>query len=316
MERVKQFFLKHFEFVLVAAVVVSVFVAHLLIERRSAFLSFYYLPVLLSGYYLGKRQAVATAVFSVLAVVILVVLTPKAFLSATDSSLYLTLDLVSWGAFLLLTAAVVGILFEAKQAQFEQLRVAYVGIVEILAKYLEVGDRYTQGHSLRVANLATDLAVAMHLSEGDVENIRTAALLHDIGKVEVSGNLIQKAAELTTKEKAAVDRHSDKGAEILKSVGGVLKDAVPLVLYHHRVYEQAENGESEGTPHSEIPFGAHIIAVADAYDAIITDRPYRKGRPPWQALQEIERCTPKQFNPDVVRAFRQMSGALEKKDAQ
>ena len=94
--------------------------------------------------------------------------------------------------------------------------------MEILAKYLESADRYTQGHSLRVANLATDIAIAMDLSRRDVDNIRTAALLHDIGKIEVSGKLIRKAAELTTEEKEALATHADKGAEILQAVGGLV----------------------------------------------------------------------------------------------
>jgi len=307
-ERLRQFVAKHFEFVVVAIVIISILVVHVLIERKQAFLSFYYLPVLLAGYYLGKRQAIGISVLAILAVATLVILTPAAF-QQTSTTFYLSLDLVGWAGFLFLTAIIVGLLFEAKQKQLEELRAAYVGIVEILTKYLESTDRYTQGHSLRVANLATDIAIAMELTRREVQNVRTGALLHDIGKVEVSGELIHKAARLTTEEKEALAAHTDKGADILRTVGAVLKDAVPLVLDHHRFYEHG-NEEGEKTSGHQPALGARIIAVADAYDAIVTDRPYRKGRAPWQAFREIEQNTPSQFDPAVVEAFRQVMSRL------
>jgi len=316
MERLKQFLIGHFEVVLVAIVGVSVIAIHFAIQSKGAFLSFYYLPVLLAGYFLGKRQAVATAVLSILVVVILVVLQPAPFYGQDSSKLSLTLNLMGWGAFLLLTSAVVGILFEAKEEQLVRLREAYVGIVEILAKYLESTDRYTKGHSVRVAHLSMDMAIAMELSRGQVENIRTAALLHDIGKVEVSGDLIRKAAELTSAERETVGSHAEKGGEILKSVGDVLKDAVPLVLAHHKFYMHSQELKADGTHQEEMPLGARIIAVADAYDAIVTDRPYRKGRPPWQAIKEIEQAAPDQFDPKVVEALAKvMANLVEEHDA-
>jgi putative nucleotidyltransferase with HDIG domain len=316
MERFKQILVRHFELVLVGIVVISVVAIHYAIQSKGAFLSFYYLPVLLAGYFLGKRQAVTTAILSILVVVILVVIRPEPFLGQDNSKLTLTLNLMGWGAFLLLTSAVVGILFEAKEEQLKHLRDAYVGIVEILAKYLESTDRYTKGHSVRVAHLSMDIAMAMELSRRQVENIRTAALLHDIGKVEVSGDLIRKAAELTSAEREEVGSHAEKGGEILQSVGEVLKDAVPLVLAHHQFYKHGQESTAGGVRHEEMPLGARIIAVADAYDAIVTDRPYRKGRAPWQAIKEIEQAAPEQFDPKVVEVLaRVMSNMVEEQDA-
>ena len=310
--KIKNLLFQYFELVIVVVIIGSVISVHYVIERKTFFLYFYYLPVLFSGYFLGKRQAAETAMFSILSVAILAALKPKTF-DSSDSNLYLVLDLTSWGAFLLLTAGVVGMLFEAKEKQIEQLREAYVGIIEILAKYLESTDRYTQGHSLRVANMASDIARVMSLPRNDVENIRTAALLHDIGKVELSSNLIRKAAELTTQEREVVSTHTDKGVGILQSVGGVLKDAIPLVLYHHNFYQNNEQ-ETPLIAREQIPLGARVIAVADAYDAIVTDRPYRKGRPPWQAFQEIMSSTPHQFDPQVVEALRIVMGAIKEEE--
>ncbi|MFH0965876.1 MAG: HD domain-containing phosphohydrolase [Planctomycetota bacterium] len=310
MNRLKQFTLRHFELFILLLILGSVFLVHVAIERRYAFLSFYYVPVLLAGYYLGKRHAVGAAILSIILVLLLVGKNPQGFVSGNDP-LYLSLDILSWAAFLLLTSAVVGILFETKQRQYREIKTAYVGIIEILTKYLEATDRYTQGHSVRVANLAIGIAGAMGLPDREAENVRVAALLHDIGKAEISGDIIRRAAELTNAEQEILSAHTDKGAEIVRSVGTVLRDAVPLILNHHRHFNNL------GDDHEHVvPMGARIIAVADAYDAIITDRSYRKGRPPWQALTEIEKNTPTQFDPDVVGALRTvMSNWQEEKVA-
>jgi putative nucleotidyltransferase with HDIG domain len=106
--------------------------------------------------------------------------------------------------------------------------------LEILTKYLESSDRYTKGHSVRVSELAMDIATAMKLPRTDVENIRVAGLLHDIGKIEVSGEILLKAAELSSEEKDLMQEHTVKGGYLLSSVGSVLKDVVPIVVAHHR----------------------------------------------------------------------------------
>ena len=176
-----------------------------------------------------------------------------------------------------------------------------MGVLEILTKYLESADRYTKGHSLRVADTSTDIAVALDLAVGEVENIRVAALLHDIGKIEISTDIIHKAASLTQKERKILNGHSEGGAEILSTVGSVLQEAIPVVLAHHRYYQDIDSVAGVGM---NIPVGARIIAVADAFDAMVTDRPYRRGKPAWQALEEIERCSGTQFDPEVVKAFK------------
>ena len=148
---------------------------------------------------------------------------------------------------------------------------------------------------------AMDIAIAMQLSRAEVENIRVAALLHDIGKVEISANLIGKAASLTKGEMAEVAEHSERGARLLTSVGGVLKEAIPIVLEHHKHYSQMEK-PNNGQPSTQ-SLGARIVAVADSFDAMVTDRPYRKGMQPWQAMEEIRRCSGEQFDPEVVEVF-------------
>ena len=302
MDRIKSFIIKHLEKFLVLGLTGIILVTNYFISQKLAFLNFYYLPVLVSGYFLGKKFAVYTSLFSISLVVFLVVLYPNSF-HLQSSNLQLALDLVIWGGFLFLAAAVVGTLYEQKENKIQELKKAYVGVIEILSKYLESSDRYTKGHSLRVADHATEIAKAMDMSKNDIENIRVASLLHDIGKIEISSDLISKAASLTTEEKKIVETHVEKGAEILGSVGTVLKESIPIVLSHHKFFIQNSTEERKfGT----LPLGARILAVADSFDAMITDRPYRAGKPIWQAMEELEKESGNQFDPEVVEAFRKV----------
>ncbi len=186
-----------------------------------------------------------------------------------------------------------GKLQEKSRQQTAQLREAYLGIIQILTKYLEAADAYTKSHSERVASVSAIIAERMGLVPADVQNVWTAGLLHDIGKTEVI-ELIRKSSTLAPHEKEKVDAHAELGAQLLLTTGAVLRDAVPLVLDHHRPYH--DGGDS-------IPVGARIIAVADAYDAIVSDRPYRAGRSHWQAVDVLREAAGRQFDPNVVDAL-------------
>jgi putative nucleotidyltransferase with HDIG domain len=271
-----------------------------LVDEKIMMLNFYYLPVLMAGYFIGKRASMLVAAFSILTVAFFVVINFEAF-SGGRGIAYLASGLTGWGGFLMLTSYIVGALYEQKQKRIDELRQAYVGILEILVKYLESTDRYTKGHSERVSEHAMDVAIAMQLSRNEVENIRVAALLHDIGKVEISANLIGKAASLSREEMEQVAVHPEKGAKILHSVGGVLKEAIPIVLEHHKQYSHADSSDEDLSRATST--GARIVAVVDSFDAMVTDRPYRKGMQPWQAMEEIRRSAGEQFDPEVVEVF-------------
>ena len=172
-----------------------------------------------------------------------------------------------------------------------------MGILEILSKYIESSDKYTQGHSVRVSHYAVEIAAAMKLEPQEIENIKVAALLHDIGKVDISTELIGKAASLSSEEINIMASHFERGAQILSSLGSVLSEAIPLVRAHHQYFDHDEH---KGSPSG----GARILAVADAYDAMTTDRPYRLGMPPWKVIKELERGPGTQFDPEVVACFK------------
>jgi putative nucleotidyltransferase with HDIG domain len=300
MKRLKGYVTHNFEGIIILVVLLSVIIISYLIDEKMMMLNFYYLPVLMAGYFIGKRASVLVAAFSILTVAFFALVNFSAFNGGRGIG-YLASGLAGWSGFLLLTSYIVGVLYEQKQKQYDELQQAYVGILEILIKYLESTDRYTKGHSERVAEHAMDIAIAMRLPRHEVENIRVAALLHDIGKVEISANLIGKAASLSNDEMAQVAEHSTKGANILHSVGGVLKEAIPIVLEHHKHYSEME--PSKDSVPSNKSIGVSIVSVADSFDAMVTDRPYRKGMQPWQAMEEIRRCAGEQFDPEVVEVF-------------
>ncbi len=300
----RDFVVSHFELVIVVTLLLALTFILAVVPEKLGFLNFFYLPVLAAGYAMGKKGGVLTSVSAILIVVFSVVAFPGQYVSVTRNSLTaLILNLLPWGGFLILSSYTVGYLYEEKQKQLEVIRDAYVGVLEIISKLMESVDRYTEGHSVRVSRLAMDVAMAMDLEREEVENIRVAGLLHDIGKFDITTGLIQKAAKLTEDEKAAVSKHTELGAQLVSRVGPVLKNSIPIILAHHDFYIKGiGNGKA-----NEIPLGARIVAVADSYDAIVTDRPYRKGKAPWQALEEIRKGAGTQFDPAVVDAFEKVS---------
>jgi putative nucleotidyltransferase with HDIG domain len=303
MEKVKDFVFQHFEEILILTISLIVVSASFFIFQQLAFLNFYYLPVLVAGYVLGRKMSILTAIFCVVLIAFSAINNPQLF-HTKSGGILLVSNLMLWGGFLVLAGYVVGTLYEQKEKKIHELKNAYVGVLEILAKYLESYDRYTRSHSLRVADYATNIAISMELPRHQVENIKVAALLHDIGKIEISSDLIKKAAALSDEEKKQVDVHTQKGLDLLSMVGGVLKEAMPIVEAHHTYF--VEHTSSEKGQGKEVPMGARILAVADSFDSMVTDRPYRKGKPHWEAMEELDRCAGTQFDPKVVEAFKRV----------
>jgi len=138
------------------------------------------------------------------------------------------------------------------------------------------------------------------MSEDRIEDVRAAALLHDIGKLETSREILYKAARLTEAEMTHVRGHVDKGMGLLSPVGGSLQRILPIVLAHHDKFDGSGYHPTKG---NEIPIEARIISVADVYDALVSDRPYRKGISPFEARDVIAKASGTDFDPRVVKAF-------------
>jgi putative nucleotidyltransferase with HDIG domain len=257
--------------------------------------------VLIAAHYFGRTLACLTATMAVLAVSIFALAGPQHYMLSANSGLFLLLSVCIWAGFLGLTAIMVGTLSDQRVAHIRELRHAHMGIIEILSKYLQAADQYTKSHSQRVASLSEAIASAMGLKQAEIENIKVGALLHDIGKVEISTRLIQKAASLTEAEHQEMASHTVRGAELVRSLGSILEGAIPIIMHHHDYF--AADAKAHGLHGDEIPVGARVIAVADAYDAIVTDRPYRRGRTSDEAIAIIRQGAGQQFDPHVVRAF-------------
>lgn len=173
-------------------------------------------------------------------------------------------------------------------------------LVRVLVAAIDARDPYTRGHSSRVAELAVRIARALGFSDAEVGDVELAGLLHDIGKIGVDDAVLRKDGPLTPDERAQIMEHSDKGAALLEQAT-VLPHLVPVVRHHH---EWVDGGGYPGKlKGDEIPLGARIIAVADAFDAMTSDRPYRAGLSREEAIQRIRRGIGSQFDPAIAAAF-------------
>jgi hypothetical protein len=183
----------------------------------------------------------------------------------------------------------------------EELKDAYTGTLESLVTALDVRDQETRGHSVRVATHSLDMAKMLGIKDDEeLLTVYRGALMHDVGKIGVPDAILLKPAKLTEEEWEFMRRHPALGYRILAQVP-YLRPAAKIVLAHH------ERWDGDGYPRrlkeEDIPLGARIFAICDTYDAIISDRPYRKGQSPDAALAEILRCAGTQFDPKVVEAF-------------
>ena len=270
------------------------------VANQQAFLDFYYLPVAFAAWRLGRRSGVLAAIAAAALVFWTAAANEAQFAHLGAEPWMRWIDLIVWAGFLFLTATAVGTLAERDESRIAQLQMAYRGILEIMAKFIDSIDRSTEDHSRRVADRAVELARELGLDEDAIESIRVAAYLHDIGKVEVSAEVLHKAARLSPDEHAEMRRHVEYGTALLERVGGLLEHVVPIVRHHH---ERWDGKGYHGLAGADIPIGARIIAVADTYDAIIADRPYREGRPHQEAIEILRRESGTQFDPEVVAAF-------------
>ena len=171
----------------------------------------------------------------------------------------------------------------------------------VLAEAVERRDPYTGGHVRRVVGYAVAIGRRLALGAEELEELRLAAVLHDIGKIATPDQVLSKPARLTPDEVRVMRRHPVDGAEIVLPIAQ-LRALLGGIRHHHERLDG--QGYPDGLRGDEVPLLARIIAVADTYDAMTTDRPYRRGRPSVEAIAEIERESGRQFCPRVVAAFR------------
>jgi putative nucleotidyltransferase with HDIG domain len=290
------------ELLLILSIIAAAGVVNFFVAGQRLVLSFYNLPTLLAAYYFGRRRAVEAAVASVLFVVWMDLMNPKALGTGTGvvaQRLLTWSDLAVWAGFLMISAYITGTLYEMSEARLKELQSAYFGVLQILTQFIG-NDKFTQNHSYRVSVYAVRIAEEMRLPESQVEDVRAAGLLHDIGKLETSRDILYKAARLSDDEIKEMKTHVERGIGILNPVGGSLRRVLPIILAHHDKFDGSGYHPTKG---KDIPVEARIITVADVFDSLVSDRPYRKGVSPFEARDIIIKGAGADFDPDVVKCF-------------
>lgn len=191
---------------------------------------------------------------------------------------------------------------------YKELKDLFTDSIKSLAEAIDAKDPYTNGHSRRVTKYSVEIGKEMNLDEESLEKLEYMAILHDVGKIGIKDSILNKQAQLDDEEYAIMKTHTLVGSKILDSMK-TLKYLSLGAKYHHEKYDGT--GYNFGLKGNEIPLEARVIAIADTYDAMTTDRPYRKGLDYDTAINEINRFAGKQFDPEIVKNFNDVMERLK-----
>jgi len=291
MDRAKQVVVRYFERILVLLLVASLLIINALIEQKFAFLSFYYLPIILAGFFGGRRFAVGSGVFVVALVFFFQATAGLGMEPGLDQDSLMTL--IPWGGFLILTGYVVGGLAEQRATRLSELKNAYLATLEVLTYHIESAERHQEGHSTRVSQLAAEIGAELKLSDVELENLRIAALLHEVGTADQ--RLLRLLSRSVTDDSLIVARALRGAAEIIAE-------------YSHYYEIVGDDWDIESLP---MAVTVKVLAVADAFETLQMATPVRPAFTRWSALEEVEKGAGKTFAREAVRALRVVAGRPE-----
>lgn len=265
------------------------------VGHKMIVLNLFYLPVVLAGFFLGRYRAGVLALLSVVGATIVIVSNMQGFASVA-SPVIVGLSITVWGSVLGLTALLVGTLCDDRTAKALEAREAHVGVVEVLARYLQNANPKLQSRALRISAMSEAVAKRMRLSEREIDDIRVAALLMDMENLEITARVIKKAVgELEDYDNSP---HTFHGTELVESLGSVLTGAFPLLL------TQSENPSELQS--DKVPFGARIIRTVRAYDHL-SQNVYSNSPPSLKDLiEELESDIDADYHPAVLHALEEV----------
>ncbi|MDI6845551.1 MAG: hypothetical protein QME28_05365 [Candidatus Saccharicenans sp.] len=291
---------QRFETIIAIIIVLAIVATGILVHYKFYLLNFFFLPVIFSGYYLGHKRAVLIALSCVLLEALYLIFSRQVF----GVQFTLTRDdhifLISWAVFLVLTAWIVGILSEKREKEVYNLKRAYVGILSIVLKYLELGEE-GKSRAEKVADLAGKIASVLELNKAEVENIKSAALLSDIPELQNCLPLFSRTAEYMEKESLSHLELSDREKVMLKSAALILSEVQPLLQSYYVHYRQ-KAGELEKSL-SSIPVGASIIALAELYVKFSAQGKVKVGPEEIALLEDFRKLKGRYFPEAVLEAF-------------
>lgn len=286
MNKTKEFILKHFEVSLIILILAGILAIAFLVHYKFAFLNFFFLPVILSGYFLGKKRAVLTAIFCILLLVLYLLFWGLLFGEGPVLSLDSAIHIITWGGFLILTGAIIGTLSEQREAKMRNLRRSYFGSLEILLKYMEVADD-VKPRSLRVAFLAGRMAEAAGLEKREVENIKSASLLYEAGDLRSSLPFFGQVVDFMAAETEPSEGHlNDRESVMLKSTASLLKEVEPILYQYYLHYVQEAHILDKNL--EKIPVGSSLLALADIWDRLANDVPPLQDQEEYRSMDGIE----------------------------
>ena len=257
---------RFFEIMLIAIVIGMACLAAQLGGYKLVILNLFYLPIILSAYFLGRTSGCVLALLAALAITIVAAMDP-ASLSASFTPLLGGLAIAIWAAVLGVAAILIGTLCDERAETVEELHEAYVGVVEVLSKYLQGGNPKSKARSIRVAELCQLVASEMKLSRKQIDDVRVGALLYDLGNVEITTKLISKAVDTLESSPQPTDKHTFVGTDLVHSLGTVFHGAMPLLATQDQDVCACLSAEDD-SQFTDIPLGAKIIHSVRAYDAL------------------------------------------------
>lgn len=293
------------EVMLVVVTVGMTFLLYRMGAYKMVVLNLFYLPIVLSGYFLGRTSAGLLALLSVLLGTIATTLGAEG-MAAFNTPIMVGLALTVWGASLGLTAILVGTLCDERTKTVDELHAAYVGVVEVLSKYLQSADPKHKARSIRIAELSEAVAEEMKLPRRQVDDIRVGALLYDLGDVEITTQLLSKAVGTLEADASKNNTYTFSGTELVHSLGSVLSGAMPLLLSQDDAARECLLDEGE-LPGPEVPVGARIIRAVRAYEALAS-ADSEPSYSPEAALQDLRKDIAAGHDPDVLNAIEQSIG--------